>query len=206
MAAAEEGEPVYDANGFPVNVETVVEAYLQRCFPMSEDRDAPLAWYRPVERAVITWDSWRIPRSLQKTWKQKPYIMTHDQDFAAVIRSCADREQTWIGRDIEELYCQLHHRAIAHSVEVWDQDGALVGGLYGLTLGAVFCGESMFHRAANASKLAVVYLVRHLQQQGFQLLDCQQQTPHMDRFGARVIDDRSYQQLFEAAIEETAQF
>ena len=143
---------------------------------------------------------------MQKTWRQQPYTITHDTDFSAIIQACAKRETTWIGFDIETLYIALHERGLAHSVEVWDAEGALVGGLYGLSLGAVFCGESMFHRAPNASKLAAMYLVDHLQKRGFELLDCQQQTPHMQRFGAFEVDDETYQSLFEAAVIKDVAF
>ena len=158
MANEDAGPVVIDAHGHPVNAETVIQAYIQRCFPMSEERDGPLAWYRPAERAIITWDHFKVPRSLRKTAAKQPFRISHDQDFRAVIRACADRESTWIGHDIETLYVSLHEQGFAHSVEVWDADD-LVGGLYGLSLGAAFCGESMFHVATDASKLAVLYLV-----------------------------------------------
>ncbi len=201
-----ENPVVFDIDGHPVNPQMLLEAYVQRCFPMSEDRDGPLAWYRPPERAVIDWQSWKIPKSLQKIWKKNPYRMSFDTAFSEVMQACAERETTWIGKDIETLYTALHHKGIAHSVEAWDEDDQLVGGLYGLALGGAFCGESMFRRADNASKLSVIYLVEHLQRQGFLLLDCQQQTPHMQRFGAYIINDDDYQAIFEQALAQDVHF
>ena len=193
-------------HGRPVTPEIVVAAYCDRCFPMSDDRESPLAWYRPQDRAIIDWQSWKIPRSMRKQWNKKPYRITHNTAFERVIAACAQRETTWIGGDIETLYIALHQMGVAHSIEAWDHAGELVGGLYGLSLGAAFCGESMFHRAVDASKLCVMYLVEHLQQRGFSLLDCQQQTPHMERFGAYLIEDDEYQKLFETALAKEVWF
>lgn len=197
---------IHDLAGRVVTPEIIVNAYCERCFPMSDDRDSPLNWYRPEDRAVIDWQSWKVPRSMRKQWNKAPYRLSHDTAFAQVIAACADRESTWIGHDIENLYMQLHDMGIAHSVEAWNEHDELVGGVYGLSLGAAFCGESMFHRAPDASKLCVMYLVRHLQDRGFRLLDCQQQTPHMQRFGAYLIDDQEYQEIFEAALVVRAKF
>lgn len=191
---------VFDRHGYPVNADTVLVAYRERCFPMCDDRDGALGWFRPDERAVISWDRFKVPRSLAKTARQQPYRLTIDRAFAAVIAACADRDETWIGRDIEQLYLELHGRGIAHSIEAW-RDDDLVGGLYGLAIGGVFCGESMFHRADNAAKLCVLHLVEHLQARGFVLLDCQQQTPHMQRFGAYEISDAEYATILTEAAD-----
>lgn len=186
---------VVDADGYEVTPELVLEAYRQRCFPMAEERGGPLRWYRPTRRAVITWDRFRIPDSLAKRLRNRPYTITVDGDFPAVIAACAERASTWISHDIEALYTELHRRGHAHSLEARDADGALVGGLYGLVIDGCFCGESMFHRADDAAKMCVVRLVAILQERGFALLDCQQQTPHMARFGAYEIDDATYAAL-----------
>lgn len=186
---------VIDADGALVTPDLVLEAYRQRCFPMADGRDGRLRWYRPLRRAVITWDRWTIPRSLAKRVRQQPYTITVDRAFDRVVAACSARATTWISPDIELLYGALHRRGQAHSFEAWDAAGELVGGLYGLRLGCCFCGESMFHRADDAAKLCVVALVERLQARGFQLLDCQQQTPHMARFGAYEIDDAAYAQL-----------
>lgn len=186
---------VLDGDGNPITPELVLEAYRARCFPMADSRDGRFHWYRPQTRAVITWDRYTIPRSLRKVARKRPYVLSVDRAFERVIQACAERSETWISCDIEALYLALHHRGLAHSVEAWDRSGNLVGGLYGLVVGGVFCGESMFHRAEDASKLCVVELCDRLQAAGFGLLDCQQQTPHMARFGATEISDRDYADL-----------
>ena len=186
---------VLDGDGNPITPEVVLEAYRARCFPMADDRDGRFYWYRPQQRAVITWDRYRIPRSLRKVMRKRPYAISFDRAFERVIAECAARDETWISRDIEALYQALHHRGLVHSVEAWDAQGRLVGGLYGLCLGGVFCGESMFTRADDAAKLCVVELCDRLQANGFGCLDCQQQTPHMARFGAVEIDDSAYASL-----------
>lgn len=193
---------VIDADGYEVTAELVLEAYRQRCFPMADERQGRLRWYRPHLRAVITWDRWKVPESLARTVRKQPFRITVNTAFAAVIAACAERDTTWISRDIEQLYVDLHQQGHAHSVEAWNPAGELVGGLYGLAIGGVFCGESMFHRATDAAKICVVHLVDRLQRNGFALLDCQQQTPHMERFGAYEISDEIYGGLVEAAMEE----
>jgi len=196
--------PVVDADGYEVTPDLVLEAYRQRCFPMAEERGGPLRWYRPAERAVITWDRFKIPDSLGKRLRNRPFTITVDRDFPAVIAACAERASTWISHDIEALYTALHHRGQAHSLEAWDAGGALVGGLYGLTIGGCFCGESMFHRADDAAKMCVVRLVELLQARGFSVLDCQQQSPHMARFGAYEISDATFADLLADAGGEPA--
>ena len=193
---------VRDVDGYPITPEMVLAAYRQRCFPMAESRGGPIAWYRPNRRAIITWDRYVIPRSLAKVLRREPYRLTVERAFPAVIAACAERSQTWISHDVEALYGALHSLGHAHSVEAWDGEGRLVGGLYGLAIGSCFCGESMFHRADDAAKACVVHLVALLRRTGFRLLDCQQQTPHMERFGAYEISDREYARLFAACTEE----
>ncbi len=196
---------VLDAEGNPITPDVLLHAYWQRCFPMAEDREGRFRWYRPATRAVITWDRWKVPESLDKVIRnRRPYRITVDSDFPAVIAACATRDETWISRSIETLYGALHRLGLAHSVEAWAPDGTLVGGLYGVVLGACFCGESMFHRAPDASKICVVHLVERLRKSGFRPLDCQQQTPHMERFGAREIPDHAYAELLEQCRYEVA--
>lgn len=195
---------VLDQDGHPVTPETVLVAYRQRCFPMADSRAGRIAWYRPGRRAVITWDRWQVPRSLAKVLRREPYRLTVDRAFPAVVEACADRASTWISHDVQALYTELHRQGHAHSVEAWDADGGLVGGLYGLVIGGCFCGESMFHRAPDASKACVVHLVGLIRPAGFALIDCQQQTPHMERFGAREIDDRAYARLLAGCTEAVA--
>jgi leucyl/phenylalanyl-tRNA---protein transferase len=190
---------VQDADGNPITPDTILDAYWQRCFPMADSRRGRFRWYRPVQRAVIDWQAWKVPDSLDKVIRnRRPYRISFDTAFDEVITACADRDSTWISHGIEKLYRALHRRGVAHSVEAWSADGQLVGGLYGIALGACFCGESMFHRADDAAKICVVSLVAHLRAQGFKLLDCQQQTPHMQRFGAYEISDADYAERLEA--------
>ncbi len=174
---------IHDVDGHLITPDTVLAAYRLRCFPMAETRGGPIAWYRPTRRAVITWDRFTVPRSLAKTLRKQPFRITVDRCFAEVIAACAQRDQTWISHDVEALYVELHRQGHAHSVEAWDADGALAGGLYGLAIGGS----------------CVVELVGLLRAKGFALLDCQQQTPHMQRFGAREITDRAFAQLLAQA-------
>lgn len=190
---------ITDADGYEVTPDLVLEAYRQRCFPMADEREGRLRWYRPAERAVITWDRWKVPESLVKVMRRMPFRLSIDEAFRDVIAACAERSTTWISRDIESLYTVLHERGHAHSVEAWDGDGTLVGGLYGLAIGGIFCGESMFHRANDAAKICVVHLVERLRERGFVLLDCQQQTSHMARFGAYEIGDEAYRGILDAS-------
>jgi leucyl/phenylalanyl-tRNA---protein transferase len=193
---------VLDADGYPVSPDLVIEAYWQRCFPMADHRQGRLRWYRPHARAVITWDRWKVPESLVKVMRKEPFRFTIDTAFQRVIAACAERKSTWISRDIEALYGELNRRGIAHSVEAWDAAGELVGGLYGIRLGSCFCGESMFHRASDAAKACVVHLVTRLRANGFRMLDCQQQTPHMSRFGSYEVDDEQYARMLEQCRED----
>ncbi len=196
---------IIDADGYPITPEVVMAAYRHGCFPMADDRNGRLRWYKPMERAVITWDRYRVPKSLLKVARNRqPYRITFDVAFPEVITACADRSSTWISDDVEKLYSELYRSGHAHSVEAWDESGNLVGGCYGLSIGGIFCGESMFHRAPDASKLCVVSLVDRLRAHGFGLLDCQQQTPHMERFGAYTISDETYMALLEEHAESRA--
>jgi leucyl/phenylalanyl-tRNA--protein transferase len=198
---------VHDGDGYRITPEVVLEAYRHGLFPMADDRDGSFHWYRPHQRSVITWDRYTVPRSLDKVARnRRPYELTIDRACPQVIAACAEaRDETWICRDIEALYVALHHQGHVHSVEAW-REGELVGGLYGVALGGCFCGESMFHRATDASKLCVVHLVEHLKAAGFTLLDCQQQTPHMERFGAYEVDIGTYRELLEHALQVPARF
>lgn len=187
---------VRDADGCLITPELVVEAYRQGCFPMADGRNGRLRWYRPQRRAIITWDRWKVPKSLDKVARnRRPYRLAIDTACAEVIAACAKRDSTWISPDIEQLYGELHRQGHVHSVEAWDAAGTLVGGCYGLALGGVFCGESMFHTADDASKLCVLHLAERLRANGFAVLDCQQQTAHMERFGAYEVDEREYARL-----------
>lgn len=192
---------ITDRDGYNIDPHTVLAAYANGCFPMADHRQGRLAWYRPLERAIITWDRLKCPRSLRKVMAHKPYRIAIDEDFSAVVSACAEREDTWISHDIQALYEQLYALGHAHSVAAYDQQGRLQGGCYGLALGGIFCGESMFHRATDASKICVWELLQHLQKRGFLALDCQQQTDHMRRFGAYEVDHQAYDALLAQALE-----
>ena len=190
---------VYDGEGYPVTPDLVRAAYRDRCFPMAEARGETLRWFRPAVRAIITWDSFRVPRSLAKRWRQKPYRLYVNRDVPAVIAACADRSETWISYDIERLYCALAEQGHVHAIAAYDENDRLVGGVYGLASDGCFCGESMFHRATDAAKLSVIALVSLLRQANFGLLDCQQQTPHMERLGAFEVADEAYADALQVA-------
>ena len=164
-------------------------AYRHGCFPWYQDGQ-PILWWSPDPRTVLFPDELHVSRSLAKFMRQGRFQVTIDQAFAAVIQACAAprdyADGTWITTPMQLAYTGLHHRGLAHSVEVWEA-GELVGGLYGLAIGQLFFGESMFSRAANASKVGFVTLVRHLQAAGFVLIDCQMPTQHLESLGARAI-------------------
>ena len=164
-------------------------AYAQGIFPWFSDGD-PILWWSPDPRAVIFVDRLHISRSLRKFARQRPYTYSINKSFAQVMRGCIEQRQhtdgTWITEEMFAAYCQLHQQGIAHSIEVWQGD-TLVGGLYGILQGHMFCGESMFHRADNASKLALLALVRHLEVAGLRLIDCQIPNPHLSSLGAETI-------------------
>lgn len=146
-------------------------------------------------RGVLLLDEHHVPRRLQRWLRQCPYRITHNQAFAEVVLGCAERVLTWINRDIIESFCELHEAGLGHSLEAWEED-RLVGGLYGLSLGATFCGESMFHRAPQASKACLAELLRRLKKGGFELIDCQDVTPTLAQFGARWMPFEEYFERF----------
>jgi leucyl/phenylalanyl-tRNA---protein transferase len=185
--------------------ETLVAAYRAGIFPWSSD--PVLTWWSPDPRAVFDLASWKPHRSVGRAARRAGWRFTIDQDFEGVMRACAeagaDRPSTWITADFVNAYGQLHGRGLAHSVEVWEDD-ALVGGLYGVTLGGFFGGESMFHRRTDASKAAVGHLVERLRAGGFTLLDAQVPTPHLARLGAVAIPRAEYLTLLRRALSVTA--
>jgi leucyl/phenylalanyl-tRNA--protein transferase len=163
----------------------------------------------PEWRCILPLDAFHVPRRLKRTIRSDLFSFTSDHDFAAVIDACAapgpDREDTWINSDIRMLYLDLHARGLAHSVET-RLDGQLIGGLYGVALGGAFFGESMFSRATDASKAALVHLVARLKFAGFRLLDAQFTTPHLEQFGAQTLPRRIFQSLLGVALDTKADF
>ena len=172
----------------------LLTAYSQGIFPMS-DPDGSIYWYDPDPRAILPFDEFHIPRSLERRIRRGGFDVRFDTAFRAVMAACAEpapgRETTWISPEFIEVYTELHQLGFAHSVETWIE-GELVGGLYGVTLGGLFAGESMFSRATDASKIALVYLVERLRRQNFLLLDCQFMTEHLRRFGVIEIPRQEY--------------
>ncbi len=190
----------------------LLSAYCQGIFPMGyEGRRHPpgtILWYDPNPRAIIPLDTFHIPRSLHRTLKKGVYEVRFDTAFPEVIRACAEVHQedgVWITPPIIRGYTWLHRRGFAHSVETW-REGELVGGLYGVAVGGLFAGESMFSREPDASKVALVHLVAHLRQQNFVLLDTQFMTEHLRRFGAIEISRSEYKQRLAAAIQVNTTF
>ncbi len=182
--------------------ELVLKAYHAGVFPMAENReDHEVMWVEPKERGIIELDEFHLPKRLARTINHNPYTVTFDKDFAGVINACAQREETWINYEIEDVFNDLHKMGHAHSVETWDKDGRLVGGLYGIELGGLFCGESMFSTATDASKIALAALVAHLKERGFMLLDTQFITDHLRQFGAKTITQHEYLLRARVAVE-----
>ncbi len=187
-----------------------MKAYTLGYFPMGRRRDDPkVVWVLPDVRGVLRLERARAPKRLLKLVATEPFDVRVDSAFAAVISECAapssGREETWINDPIDEVYRELHRLGYAHSVECF-AGGKLVGGLYGVAIGAVFCGESMFSRADNASKVAMVYLIARLKLGGFQLLDTQFYTEHLAQFGVEETLDADYQKELAAGIDLPADF
>ncbi|MDR3472031.1 MAG: leucyl/phenylalanyl-tRNA--protein transferase [Devosia sp.] len=177
--------------------ELIIRAYAAGIFPMAEDAESPdLFWVSPERRGVMPLDRFHVSKSLRKTLKRHPYSVRVDTDFGAVIDGCAtegeDRDSTWINPEIRRLYGELYKRGYVHTVEVWDGT-RLIGGLYGLSLGAAFFGESMFHRVTDASKIAMAHLVERLNAGGYRLLDTQFLTEHLRSLGGIEIPRAVYE-------------
>ncbi len=186
--------------------ELLLHGYSVGIFPMSESRDDPeIFWVDPRKRGILPLDGFHISRSLARAMRRCTWTITIDQDFEAVLDGCADREDTWINAEIRALYCALHHRSQAHSLEVWEGD-TLVGGVYGVVLGAAFFGESMFSRRTNASKIALACLVDRLNQGGFTLFDTQFITSHLASLGALEISRAEYHARLADAKDTRASF
>ncbi|TVP72434.1 MAG: leucyl/phenylalanyl-tRNA--protein transferase [Rhodobacteraceae bacterium] len=172
--------------------EILLQAYRQGVFPMAERQDdARLFWFDPVWRGILPMDGVHLSRSLRRRLLAAPFRLSLNEDFAGVLRGCADRPETWINAPITALFTALHARGAAHSIEVWDGP-ALVGGVYGLAIGGAFCGESMFSRRKDASKIALVTLVAHLRRCGFALFDTQYLTAHLASLGGVEIPRKRY--------------
>ena len=193
-----------------ITPEVLLKAYACGIFPMAESADDPaLYWIEPEKRGIIPLDRFHVPARLARTVRSDRFTVVIDRDFNGVLDGCAEpqpgRQRTWINARIRVLYRKLYERRHCHSVEVYHGDG-LVGGLYGVTLGRAFFGESMFHRARDASKVALVHLVARLRAGGFKLLDTQFVTEHLMTFGAVEVPQRQYHKLLEAALSGEGDF
>ncbi len=182
--------------GGELSIENLRNAYRRGIFPWAIE-NLPLPWFCPEHRAILEFSELHIPKSLKKEWKKNDFTFTIDVNFRAVIESCSRIERahekgTWITKDFIESYCRFHEAGDAHSVEIWDAGGELVGGLYGVDAGGVFCGESMFYHRSNASKLALLFLVEHLKSRGAVWLDTQVMTAHFEIFGAKEINREDF--------------
>ena len=181
----------------------LLRAYREGVFPMAME-DGEIGWFSPDPRGILPLDRVRVPARLARVVRQGRFEVAVDRQFEAVMRACAERpdEGTWISDAIIDSYLTLHRLGVAHSVETW-RNGELVGGLYGVHLGGAFFGESMFHRATDASKAALVALVDRLQRRGFLLLDIQWVTPHLEQFGAIEISRAAYLIALRKALART---
>jgi leucyl/phenylalanyl-tRNA---protein transferase len=190
--------------------EILLRAYAVGLFPMAEQRDDPtLFWIDPEKRGILPLDGFHAPRRLRRTVRSGVYEVRCNSAFSDVVRACAapgpNRGDTWINTEIESLYADLHELGRAHSVESW-LDGELVGGLYGVSLGAAFFGESMFSVARDASKVALVHLVARLIKGNYRLLDTQFVTDHLTQFGVVELPRAGYRQLLSEALDASASF
>jgi leucyl/phenylalanyl-tRNA--protein transferase len=193
-----------------ITPEVLLKAYACGIFPMAENADDPaLYWIEPEMRGIIPLEGFHVPVRLARTVRATAFTVWVDRDFDAVVDGCAeakdDRARTWINERIRKIYRSLFDHGHAHSVEVYDGD-VLVGGLYGVSLGGAFFGESMFHRARDASKIALVHLVARLRAGGYRLLDTQYVTDHLKTFGAVEVAKRRYHKMLEEAIAGDGNF
>ena len=191
----------YDARAVKLTTDLLLKGYRTGIFPMAINLRGDIAWFSPDPRAIIPLDDrFHVAKSLQRTVRQKKFEVTFDRDFPSVIRACAKTHgDTWISKEIINAYSLLHAEGHVHSIET-RVEGKLVGGLYGVHVGGAFFGESMFHLATDSSKIALVALVEHLRARGFALLDTQWMTPHLERFGTRLVSKEQYLQILEQAL------
>ena len=186
------------ALGGDLSIERLIFAYKNGIFPWFSE-DEPIVWYCPLKRMVLYPKDLKVSKSMQKLFKKNVFTVTENQNFEEVIYNCKtiDRNDglgTWITNDMQEAYINLHKKGIAKSIEVW-QDNNIVGGLYGLEINGIFCGESMFSRVSNASKFAFIYLVKNKK---YKLIDCQVYNPHLASLGAKEIDREAFLKILKS--------
>ena len=188
-----------------ISADLLLHAYRSGAFPMATP-GGKIAWFSPDPRAIIPLDDcFHIPHGLQRTLRKNGFEIRINTAFADVMRGCAAREETWINGEVFDSYVNMHRLGLGHSVEAW-RDGKLAGGLYGVTVGGAFFGESMFHRETDASKVALVGLVSRMRARGFQLLDTQWTTPHLRTVGTTEVSRAKYVRLLHAALAAECRF
>ncbi|MEP7354900.1 MAG: leucyl/phenylalanyl-tRNA--protein transferase [Acidobacteriota bacterium] len=188
----------------------VEAAYRVGMFPMASIEQGMVTWHKPKRRAVLPLDQFHVSRSLRHVLKQRRYEVTFDRAFSDVMHACSGesdvaRDGVWISPEFKRIYGELQEQGKAHSVEIW-VDGELAGGVYGVHLGGAFFAESKFHRRTNMSKVALAELVFRLRERGFELLEVQYVTEHLEQFGVIEISDRTYQSRLRAALEKRCEF
>ncbi len=192
-----------------IRVEDVLRAYRHGFFPMADSREGTVSWCQPYQRAVVPLDDFRPSRSLRRVIGEERFTISTDSAFERVIRACSQprssEQETWLSEEIIEVFLKLHRLGVAHSVESW-QDGELAGGLYGISMGGAFFGESMFFFRPNASKVAFAWLVAHLRRKGYLLLDAQIMNSHLERLGAIEIPHDEYMAQLEHALTKKISF
>ncbi len=188
----------------PFTKDLVLSAYSQGIFPMGHD-DGTIRWYSPDPRCIFDFDKFHVPRRLMRTYKSGKFEMKVNSAWKEVLKACADRESTWITDDIFRVYTQMHEAGFAHSVEAY-YEGRLAGGLYGVSIGGAFMGESMFHNVTDASKISLIFLVERLQSRGFVLLDSQYMTDHLSTLGAVLISRQEYLRRLDRALYLNCRF
>lgn len=202
--ADDAGEEGLLALGGDLSVDRLLLAYRSGLFPWFNEDEPPL-WWCPDPRCVLFPEELYISKSMKQLFKRKAFTVTYNNAFEEVIRQCGetrmDQEGTWITEDIVDAYTQLHHLGYAISVEAWNKE-ELVGGLYGIRLGKIFFGESMFSKESNASKFAFITLVQQLQKEGVVLIDCQVHTPHLESLGARMIPRKEFLQIVSSHVDQ----
>ena len=185
--------------------DNMIRLYASGAFPMADEKTGIINWYMPDVRTIIPLDNFNIPRSAKKTIEEENFEIKYDTDFEGVLAGCADRESTWISDELIDAYRRLKKRGFIHTVETW-KDGKLVGGLYGVTFRGAFFGESMFSKVSQASKAALISLLKHLTEKEFVLLDVQFMTEHLKMFGAVEISFEEYTKLLHKAYAKICEF
>ena len=185
--------------------DNMIRLYSRGAFPMADEITGEINWYLPEIRTIIPLDSYNIPRSLKKILKENRFEFKYDHDFTAVVKGCADRDATWISERLIQAYLELDKLGYVHTVETF-QKGKLVGGLYGISYGGAFFGESMFSKVPQASKAALVKLLERLNERNFVMLDVQYMTPHLKMFGAKEISFDEFESLLQECYKRNCKF